>query len=163
MIILVADTSALIDLERGNLLEVALSGHDRLVTPDLLFKRELEPYSSDAMVCMGLQILELSADELSSAQDLFNQNPALSLPDCAAYVCSHRPDHHLLTSDGNLRTYAERQGMNCHDGLWLLDRLHDSAVTTAEVLHAGLSLMAADSRCRLPPRKIDTRLRRWCR
>lgn len=35
MIILVADTSILIELERGDLLEIALSGPDTLATPDL--------------------------------------------------------------------------------------------------------------------------------
>ena len=37
MIILVADSSVLIDLERGDLLAVALSGPDVLAAPDFLY------------------------------------------------------------------------------------------------------------------------------
>ena len=43
MIILVSDTSILIDLERGGLLEAAFSCGLTMVVPDLLYERELEP------------------------------------------------------------------------------------------------------------------------
>jgi hypothetical protein len=41
MIILVSDASVLIDLERGSLLEAALSCRLTRVVPDLLYEREL--------------------------------------------------------------------------------------------------------------------------
>ena len=43
MIILVSDTSILIDLERGGLLEAAFACGLTMVVPDLLYERELEP------------------------------------------------------------------------------------------------------------------------
>lgn len=42
MITLVSDTSVLIDLERGGLLEHAFSCDLTMVVPDLLYARELE-------------------------------------------------------------------------------------------------------------------------
>jgi hypothetical protein len=41
VVTLVADTSVLIDLERGNLLQCALAGPDTIATPDLLYEKEL--------------------------------------------------------------------------------------------------------------------------
>ena len=50
MIVLVSDTSVLIDLERGGLLEVAFSCGHQLVVPDLLYVLELEPEDRKSVV-----------------------------------------------------------------------------------------------------------------
>lgn len=59
----------------------------------------------------GLEILELSSEELAAAQDLFTAKPSLSLPDCSAYIGARRTDHHLLTGDSVLRRHAEANGV----------------------------------------------------
>ena len=43
MVLLVSDTSILIDLERGDLLPLAFSSGVPMVVPDLLYEKELEP------------------------------------------------------------------------------------------------------------------------
>jgi hypothetical protein len=161
MIILVADSSVLIDLERGNLLEVALSGPDVLAAPDFLYEAEIRDNGGPELLRLGLQIIELDAAEMTASQVLVNNQNAMSLPDCTAYICSRRPAHELLTNDRPLRTYAEANGVPCHGVLWLLDRLHDTGTTSADVLHEGLSRIAAHRRCRLPRNEIAIRLRRW--
>jgi hypothetical protein len=161
MIILVADSSVLIDLERGGLLVDALSGPDVLAAPDFLYDMELRDHGGPELLQLGLQILELDPAEMTVAQDLFNSQSAMSLPDCTAYACSRRPEHELLTNDRPLRTYAEANGVSCHGVLWLLDRLHDTGVTSADALHRALSRIAAHPRCRLPRNEIAIRLRRW--
>lgn len=57
MIILVADTSVIVDLERGNLLAAALSGPDVLAAPDLLYESELRDYGGRELLRLGLKIL----------------------------------------------------------------------------------------------------------
>ncbi|MEI2713936.1 MAG: hypothetical protein V9G04_11790 [Nocardioides sp.] len=54
MIILVSDTSILIDLERGGLLEAAFSCGLTMVVPDLLYERELEPENGALLRKLGL-------------------------------------------------------------------------------------------------------------
>ena len=164
MIILVADTSVLIDLERGNLLEAALDGPDTIAVPDFLYEAELRNYNGLELIARGLQIIHLDATAMTSAQDLYNErHDVLSLPDCSAFVCSQRPNHQLLTGDRALREHAEAAGMTPHGVLWLLDRLHDAGSIDPGVLHDGLTAMAGHRRSRLPRHEVDIRLRRWRR
>jgi len=161
MIILVADTSVLIDLDRGNLLEHALRTGDGLAVPDFLFRRELEfDGLGDRCLRLGMRVLALEGHEMTAAQAVQYAVPALSLTDCTAYVCALRPDHLLLTGDGALRRLAIENRVDCHGLLWLLDRL-EAAGTEPVVLHAGLSMISAHQRCRLPLQQVQARLRRW--
>jgi len=162
MIILVADSSVLIDLERGNLLESALSGPDAIAVPDFLYDVDLSNHNGPEFVAGGLQIIHLDATEMTSAQELYNaRRDRLSLPDCSAFVCSRRPDHQLLTGDRALREHAEATGMAPHGVLWLLDRLHDSGSVAPETLSVGLTAMANHRQSRLPQSEVNLRLRRW--
>jgi len=162
MIILVADSSVLIDLERGNLLPAVLGGPDTIAVPDFLYDVELRDYNGPELTAQGLQIIHLDAAEMTSAQELYNERrDRLSLPDCSAFVCSGRTDHQLLTGDRALREHAEAAGMTPHGVLWLLDRLHDTGSVAPNVLHDGLTAMAAHRRSRLPRNEVDARLRLW--
>jgi len=163
MIILVADTSVLIDLERGNLLQIALAGPDTLATPDLLYDKELAPYNGPQLQANGLQILELSGQELAEVQALHQSSPKLSIPDCAAYVSARRAGHHLLAGDGLLRQHAHQTAVPCNGLLWLLDRLLASNTVSGAVLHAGLAAISNHVRCRLPPEEVLARLAAWAR
>jgi len=64
MIILVSDTSVLIDLERGGLLEQAFSCGLTMVVPDLLYARELEPDNGPLLRKLGLGVVALNPDEV---------------------------------------------------------------------------------------------------
>ena len=163
MIILVADTSVLIELEHAKLLELAFRGPDHLATPDFLYHRELAADIGPQLLAFGLHVLELNADELSDVQQAGAANPALSLPDCAAYVAARRTDHELLTGDGALRRLALSQGLVCHGVLWLMDRLANAGTTTHAELHAGLTALAQHPRCRLPHAEVKKRLQAWQR
>jgi hypothetical protein len=162
MRIIVADTSILIDLDRAGLLEQAVRGHpDQLAVPDFLYESELKQDGlGPRLVALGLEVLELSSQELERAQKLRLAEPRLSLPDCAAYTCACRPEHMLLTGDGRLRQRSEAAAMECHGLLWLLDHLELHG-TPALTLHAGLAALLNHPRCRLPRDDAAARLRRW--
>lgn len=161
MIILVADTSVLIDLERGDLLQRALAGRDTIATPDLLYDRELAEYNGPELLRLGLQRLAMTAAEMGRMQALHTSIPKLSIPDCAAYVGALREDHVLLTGDGLLRAHATATNVDHHGVLWLLDRLGESGAATSRELHAGLTAIAAHPRCRLPRDEVQIRLDVW--
>ena len=161
MIILVADTSVIIDLERGDLLQVALRGGDTIAVPDLLYDRELAAHGGPEMLQLGLQVLELTDREVVELQALKRINARLSVPDCAAYVSARRDDHHLLAGDGLLRAHAESTGVRCNGVLWLMDRLLESGATTPAILHGALTRMVGHHRCRLPYPEVKRRLEAW--
>ena len=79
MIILVSDTSVLIDLERGGLLEAAFACGHQLIVPDYLYVTELEPENGPLLKDMGLNVVELTSEEVEFAQTINSATPALSL------------------------------------------------------------------------------------
>lgn len=161
MIILVADTSVLIDLERGGLLETAFALDYQMVVPNLLYQRELAHENGQLLCALGLKIIDLTSQEMEFVQALHEDNPVLSLPDCTAMSCARRPDHKLITGDQNLRKKAEKHAIDCGGLLWLLDQMEQSGITTAASLAEGLARITAHPRCRLPKTEVAARLSRW--
>lgn len=161
MIILVSDTSILIDLERGGLLEAAFSCGFTLVVPDLLYQRELEDTNGPYLRSLGLGVVELSPSEVTTAQTIKMERQTLSLPDCFALCCAMRPSHMLVSGDKALRSEATARLGNVYGLLWLLDEIAASNMATMSQLHDGLSRIAAHQRCRLPKEEINRRLRNW--
>ena len=60
MVVLVSDTSVLIDLERGNLLETAFACGLTMIVPDLLYQRELADHNGPYLRSLGLGVTALS-------------------------------------------------------------------------------------------------------
>lgn len=161
MIVLVSDTSVLIDLERGGLLEAAFSCGLTMVVPDLLYARELELENGPLLRSLGLGVVALSPDEVSFAQQLRRQQPGLSLPDCFALSCARRPDHTLVSGDKLLRTEARARQCTVYGLLWILDHMGACGAVSTSLLHEGLTRITNHPRCRLPRAEVQARLRRW--
>lgn len=161
MIVIVSDTSVLIDLERGGLLEHAFSCGLTMAVPDLLYQVELEPHNGAYLQRLGLGVTALSPGEVALAQNIKGECVALSLPDCFALSCALRQDHALVTGDKVLRTEAERRGTLVYGLLWVLDQMEVSGNIPKEVLYEGLTKIGAHPRCRLPKSEVTNRLDRW--
>lgn len=161
MIVLVSDTSVLIDLERGGLLEAAFACGHQLIVPDLLYVLELEPENGSLLKAMGLQVVELTSEEVAFAQATQAAAPALSPADCFALSCARRPQHMLVTGDMALRRRAEEDEVLCRGLLWLLDEMEVSGAIAAMSLAEGLQRIAAHPRCRLPKADVQLRIKKW--
>lgn len=161
MIVLVSDTSILIDLERGGLLEAAFDCGFTMVVPDLLYENELEPENGAYLRSLGLGVVSLTPDELESAQKFKTARKALSLPDCFALSCAGRPNHALVTGDKNLRTAAVEMLGQVYGLLWMLDRMYEAKIVSTAALHDGLNRISAHPRCRLPQSEVRIRLSKW--
>ncbi|MHB0922168.1 MAG: hypothetical protein B7X31_00030 [Thiomonas sp. 13-66-29] len=161
MIILVSDTSVLVDLERGGLLEAAFSCGLPMVVPDILYERELENQAGPYLRTLGLGVLSLTSDEVALAQRIRSERRGLSLPDCFALCCATRPDHVLLTGDKALRSEAAGRLVAVYGLLWLLDQMATSERVSTLALCEGLDRIAVHPRCRLPQGEIRRRLELW--
>lgn len=161
MKILVSDTSVLIDLERGGFRDSCFGLSFEFAVPDLLYARELADYGGPDLVKLGLRVEELTAAELTIAQDTRAAHPRLSLPDAYAYALASARGWILLTGDGELRTLADANKITFRGVLWVLDQLFECEAVTGEVLAAGLELIAAHPRCRLPRAEIQVRIERY--
>lgn len=161
MIILVSDTSVLIDLERGGLLEQAFACGLTMVVPDLLYQRELESENGPLLRRLGLGVVALNPNEVDYAQQVRKQRPGLSLPDCFALSCARRQDHALVSGDMLLRSEAQARQCTVYGLLWILDQLEASGSVGVATLHEGLSRIWNHPRRRLPRAEVMARLQRW--
>lgn len=158
---LVSDTSVIIDLDRGDLLEAAFQLGDSLAVPDLLFERELDVEFGDRLRRLGIVIESLDGHEVTRAAQLARAERRLSIADTFAFALAHGRQWTLLTGDGVLRAVAEAEGVSVHGVLWIIDRLESEGVCDLQMLHRCLSKTSAHPRCRLPRREVDLRLRRY--
>ena len=157
----VSDTSVLMDLDRGSLLEAVFNLPLVFVVPDLLYERELRPYGGARLLKRGLQVAELGGVGVGRALDFRRMRPSLSLADTFAFALA--TEHHwmLLTGDRTLRNLAISEGVLCHGLLWLLDQMSHTEVTDRRTLYSALKAISAHPRCRLPGAEVNKRLARW--
>ena len=163
MKVMVADTSVLIDLERGGLLEKCFNLPYRFTVPDLLYRNELAsrragPGFGEYLVALGLRVEELDGDEVSSAMIYRRKLPTLSLPDSFALALAAIRKWILLTGDGVLRAFATTLSVVCHGVLWILDQLFDAGASSPEDLVSGLRAIRDHPRCRLPQNEVAARI-----
>ena len=161
MKVLVSDTSVLIDLERGALLDASFLLPFQLAVPDLLYERELQDHGGDDLLGLGLKIEGLDGAGVVQALGYRRKQPSLSLPDSFALALAAGNGWTLLTGDRVLRELANEENVDCHGVLWLLDRMFEGSATSARKLCAGLEAICAHPRCRLPKSETNKRLLRY--
>lgn len=160
-VVLVSDTSVLIDLERGSLLDSCFELPFTFAVPDLLYARELAAFGGPELVARGLRVEELTAEELTIAQHIRGARPRLSLPDTFAFSLASVRGWILLTGDGELRALAQAHQIAFFGVLWVLDRMSEGRIVDGEVLAAGLEAILAHPRCRLPRTEAHARIARY--
>ena len=88
--VVVSDSSVLIDLERGSLFDAAFGLPIQFCVPDLLIRRELEPYDGDRLLAKGVQVLELDAEGVINAARFHQSVRALSQSDAFALALARQ-------------------------------------------------------------------------
>jgi predicted nucleic acid-binding protein len=159
--ILVSDTSVLIDLERGGLLESIFALPHEFAVPDVLYDREMQGQWGERLVALGLRVEEVSEAGVGNALRYRQQRTVLSVPDSFALALAKEREWLLLTGDSQLRELAAGEHVECHGVLWLLDIMEKAGIPGIQPLHDGLTTLAAHPRCRLPSREITIRLERY--
>jgi len=161
--LLVSDTSVLIDLDRGGLLETLFRLPFGIAVPDVLYVSELKSWRGKELMDLGLQVLELDAHGVSLAQAYTTADRRISVPDGFALALATTGGHVLLTGDQHLRALARREGVRCHGLLWVLDEFESSGLVSAGDLSAGLALISSHRRSRLPADEVKGREERYRR
>src|SRR5436309_264289 len=110
--LLVSDTSVLIDLERGNLLQMTFKLPVPLAVPDVLYERELRANNGELLRTLGLQVLSLSDVEVSLAQEYFGWARSLSIPDAFALALAKSGGHVLVWRTALSRSSPTRRPSN---------------------------------------------------
>ena len=160
---IVVDTSVLIDLARGGLVESALALPYEFVVPRLLLDVEVDPGQAEYLLSRGLRTVDLDGDVVSVAAAYLERTAAISMVDAFVLALARTSGAMLLTGDGPLRTLATSEGVDTHGLLWLLDRLEQSGTVGLPTLHSSLLSVVGNSRCRLPRDQVRVRLARYAR
>ena len=161
MAVLVSDTSVIIDLERGALLDDLFQLPFEFAVPDLLFRRELEGALGDRLIALGLRVEELTSVEVTRATEVRREKKDLSTPDTFAFAIAEGRGWPLLTGDGGLRRLAGESQLEFHGVLWICDQFEDGDHVPMLRLHAGLTALSSHPRCRLPMAAVQERLARY--
>jgi len=152
--LLVSDTSVLIDLERGNLLQTTFKLPAPLAVPDILYERELRATNGELLITLGLQVLKLDDVGVGVAQDYLERAKGLSVPDAFALALAKNGGHVLVCGDRALKELADAESVECHGLFWILDQIVGAGLLSAKRMHAALQTIATDPRCRLPKNLI---------
>ena len=159
--VLVSDTSVLIDLERGSLLETTFELTFQFAVPDLLYHQELARHGGPALVELGLRVEELDGAGVALALRYRRAHRPLSLPDCFALALARINSWVLLSGDRHLRALAANERVACHGVLWVIDRISEEGLLSNAQLYASIRAIADHPRCRLPRSELRKRLRRF--
>ena len=155
--VVVSDSSVLIDLERGALFDAAFGLRIQFCVPDLLFRRELEPYDGDRLLAKGLQVLELDGEGVINAARYHQSVRALSQSDAFAWRLRARSLYSAY------RRCASEAARNCRKGRLPRSPLANrrdvpNQSATPKQLHEGLLKIRDHPRSRLPRAEVNKRL-----
>ena len=112
MNVLLPDTSVLIDLERGAILETIFRLPFNYAVPSLLYRMELKGYGGNALMDLGLRLEELDVKEVMLAQTYSLRLRAFSVPDSFALAKSR--SWILLSGDRKLVRLAKEEEVAVH-------------------------------------------------
>ena len=162
MNVLLPDTSVLVDLERGKILETIFCLPFNFAVPSLLYQMELKDYGGDALINLGLRLEVLDNEEVTLAQSYWIKRRSLSVPDSWTLALAKSRSWVLLSGDKKLVELAKEEEVAVHGALWLFDRMHEEGVADGNKLGTSLRVIAAHPRCRLPKAEIEKRLQIYC-
>lgn len=148
--LLVSDTSILIDLERGNLLQATFKLPRPLAVPDVLYESELRATNGELLVGLGLQVLSLDGAGAALAQTYSVRGRGISTPDAFALALAKTNGHILASGDRALKKLAEEEAVECHGLFWIQDQLLEAKVHSSKALLTALERIASHRRCRMP-------------
>jgi hypothetical protein len=157
MRIIVSDSSALIDLHKGGILELLFKLPFEFVIPDALIESELLSFTKRELNHLRKQmtVAILDGQEVERAQAIVASAPALSLIDGFALVVAEKNSGCiLLTGDKRMRLQAESSQIECHGVLWVVEELFTTDGNHAKSLLSALQAWVADPFVHLPNDEI---------
>lgn len=157
--IYISDTNIWIDFQYAGLLDALFSLPFTYVSTDFVLE-ELTIQDADDLRARGLVVQGLDGDVMLRLSALMASHNNSSLADVSCYLLARDTSQPLLTGDGRLRRQAQRDGLQVHGALWLLDQLVAHKVIELAVAAAGLRVML-EAGARLPEDECRSRIERW--
>ncbi len=158
MLLIISDTSVLIDIECSELTSAMFSLPFQFAVPDILFSEELASQHGHLLE-FGLVSKSMSGDLIEEAYKLYQQYRKPSVNDMLALTLAKHGACQLLTGDKALREVAKKLSVEVHGTIWLVEEMLQHRKVTVEVAREGFQRMQA-SGSRLPTMEIEKMLDR---
>ena len=126
----VADASVLIDFLSVGMETLLFNKPFECMTTDLVFQEIADPGEQDRLLSLGLEVKELSGDEVAQIVTLKGNTRGLSVEDLSAYVAAEASQAILLSGDKLLRSLARNNSVEVHGTIWIMGELIDGGVIT---------------------------------
>jgi rRNA-processing protein FCF1 len=156
---IILDTNICVDLFNGNILESVLKLPDSFLLPDVILAELKEP-AGNTLLSFGYQSLQLSPDAVQIVFQYAEQYTKPSRTDLFALAAAKTSKIILLTGDQYLRNAAEKEKVEVHGLLWLLDRLFDARLVLGPQLTDSLDIIVAKGAW-LPQKEVQVRKEKW--
>lgn len=157
---IINDTNIWIDLKYADLLDKVFCLPYKIACPDILFYDELAKEEGDILIELGLEVLEMSSDEISEVEIVSNENRNISFNDSTALILAKARNYLLITGDMALRKVADKKKIECKGSLWLIDELVENSVISLEDAISCCEKLKKSGR-RLPKNELDKRIEKW--
>jgi predicted nucleic acid-binding protein len=166
MKVVVNDANILIDLVKLQLLPhffaLGWEYHTTSLVFDELYEEQqnaFTPYQDKGLFIVH----DLDSNELGTIIELQIEKPQLSEQDCSALYYTLKTSSTLLSSDKNLREFAENKGVEVHGHLWIFDAMVAqnciSPSRAADKLEELINTI--NPKLRLPDHECKRRLGLW--
>jgi hypothetical protein len=155
----ISDTNIWIDFGRAGLLDALFALPFTFVSTDFVVD-ELNHPAPAGLLERGLVVETLAEEAVEQLFTLMAEHGNSSLADVSCYLIAKTQGVPLLTGDGRLRKQAEKDGVQVHGALWLLDQLggtrghRQESCSRRTASHAGCRRAAAAGRVRSPPGRL---------
>lgn len=168
MKVVVNDANIIIDLIKLELLPQFFSLGLNCFTTDLIFAELHDNQQKELAVFIAtnqIEIIELSTAELIEIVDLEIEKPQLSPQDCSAIVCAKKIFGDILTSDNNLRKFAQTKKLQVRGHLWIFDRLFENKIIDGYTATTKLETLikVVNPRLGLPSLECEKRKEYWAK
>ena len=166
MKVVVNDANILIDLVKLKLLSHFFAMGLKYYTTDLILNElhEWQIAEYESFINNGkLTIMHLTEKEIEEVHLLQVEKRQLSEQDCSAIVCAKKVEGILITSDKNLRNFANGKTLSVVGHLWIFDNMIAQKVITPQKAKEKLSELreVVNTRLNLPKAECEIRIEQW--
>lgn len=159
--LLISDSSVLIDMVDGGLVDKMFQLAWQFAVPDILFHDELRDHHED-LAEKGLQQMAMSPAaiaEVTALQAKYSQT-GVSFYDCLGLVLAKQEGCPLLAGDDALRKMAMIEGALVRGTIWLVGELMEAGIIDADKANGAYKDMR-EKGSRLPWDKVEEQLKHY--
>lgn len=164
MIILVNDANILIDVLKTDLCSEFFELDYQFKVTDYVLDEVREGNINkleNFITTSNLEIVSFTAEEQYEIVKLVETYTKPSLPDCSCLYLAKKLGGKIITSEKPLRKAAQKENVQAHGFLWVLDQLLENEIISPKKACKKIKKLLATGSYQ-PKRECENRIKEWC-